>query len=36
MQRAAVGETLAHMEYLFETGRLAKVNRGKHLYWLPV
>ena len=36
MQRAAVGETLAHMEYLFETGRVAKVVRGKHLYWLPV
>lgn len=36
MQRAAVGETLAHLEYLFEQGRLAKVIRGKHLYWLKV
>jgi len=36
MQRAAVGETLAHLEYLFEQGRVAKVMRGKQLYWLPV
>jgi len=36
MQRAAVGETLAHMEYLFERGQLAKVVRGNHLYYLPV
>jgi glyoxylase-like metal-dependent hydrolase (beta-lactamase superfamily II) len=36
MQRAAVGETLAHLEYLFELGRLAKVMRGQTLYWLPV
>jgi glyoxylase-like metal-dependent hydrolase (beta-lactamase superfamily II) len=36
MQRSAVGETIAHLEYLFEEGRLAKVIRGKHLYWLPV
>jgi len=36
MQRAAVGETLAHLEYLFELGRLAKVMRGGKLYWLPV
>ncbi len=36
MQRAAVGETLAHLEYLFEIGQLAKVMRGQHLYWLPV
>ncbi|MBN9494691.1 MBL fold metallo-hydrolase [bacterium] len=36
MQRAAVGETLAHLEYLFELGRLSKVMRGKTLYWLPV
>ena len=34
MQRAAVGETLAHLEFLFEQGRLAKVMRGNHLYWL--
>lgn len=36
MQRAAVGETLAHMEYLFEVGRVAKVMRGQTLFWLPV
>lgn len=36
MQRAAVGETLAHLEYLFELGRVAKVMRDKHLYWLPI
>ncbi|MBI2764627.1 MAG: MBL fold metallo-hydrolase [Chloroflexi bacterium] len=35
MQRAAVGETLAHLEYLFEQGRLAKVMRGSNLHWLP-
>jgi hypothetical protein len=34
MQRAAVGETLAHLEFLFEQGHLAKVMRGNHLYWL--
>jgi glyoxylase-like metal-dependent hydrolase (beta-lactamase superfamily II) len=36
MQRAAVGETIAHLEYLFEQGRLAKVMRGEQLNWLPV
>ncbi|MGE5596483.1 MAG: MBL fold metallo-hydrolase [Hyphomicrobiales bacterium] len=36
MQRAAVGETLAHLEYLFEIGRLSKVMRDSTLYWLPV
>ncbi|MCE7927843.1 MAG: MBL fold metallo-hydrolase [Dehalococcoidia bacterium] len=36
MQRAAVGETLAHLEYMFELGQLSKVMRGKHLHWLPV
>ncbi|MCC7363622.1 MAG: MBL fold metallo-hydrolase [Dehalococcoidia bacterium] len=36
MQRAAVGETIAHLEYMFETGRLAKVRRGEQLFWLPV
>ncbi len=36
VQRSAVGETLAHMEYLFETGQVAKVMQGKQLYWLPV
>ena len=35
LQRAAVGETLAHLEYLFELGKLAKVMRGEHLHWLP-
>ena len=35
MQRAAVGETIAHLEYLYEIGRLAKVRRGKLNYWLP-
>lgn len=36
LQRAATGETLAHLEYLFEDGRLAKVRRGEELYWVPV
>lgn len=36
MQRAAVGETLAHLEYLFEVGRLGKVMRDKRLFWLPI
>jgi glyoxylase-like metal-dependent hydrolase (beta-lactamase superfamily II) len=36
MQRAAVGETLAHLEYMFEQGQLSKVMRGPGLYWLPV
>ncbi|HNO66606.1 MAG TPA: hypothetical protein PKK39_09690, partial [Tepidiformaceae bacterium] len=36
MQRAAVGETLAHLEYLWERGQLAKVMRGKQLYWMKV
>ncbi len=36
MQRAAVGETIAHLEYLFEIGRLAKVMRGSTIYWLTV
>ena len=36
MQRSAVGETLAHLEFLFEQGRLAKVMRGKHLFWMQV
>ncbi len=35
MQRAAVGETLAHLEYMFELGQLAKVMRGEHQYWIP-
>ncbi|MGI8927050.1 MAG: MBL fold metallo-hydrolase [Tepidiformaceae bacterium] len=35
MQRAAVGETLAHLEYLFEVGRAAKVMRAANLFWLP-
>jgi glyoxylase-like metal-dependent hydrolase (beta-lactamase superfamily II) len=36
VQRSAVGETIAHLEYLFEVGRLSKVMRGSLLYWLPV
>ncbi len=36
MQRAAVGETLAHLEYMYELGQLAKVRRGPLLFWLPV
>lgn len=36
MQRSAVGETIAHLEFLFESGRLAKVYRDGILYWLPV
>ena len=36
MQRAAVGETLAHLEYMWELGQLSKVMRGKNQYWLPV
>jgi glyoxylase-like metal-dependent hydrolase (beta-lactamase superfamily II) len=35
MQRAAVGETIAHLEYMFELGQLMKVFRGTTLYWLP-
>ena len=35
-QRAAVGETLAHLEYLFEEGRLSKVKREEQLFWIPV
>jgi glyoxylase-like metal-dependent hydrolase (beta-lactamase superfamily II) len=35
-QRSAVGETLAHLEYLFELGRLSKVMRERKLFWLPV
>ncbi|MFN0145405.1 MAG: MBL fold metallo-hydrolase [Dehalococcoidia bacterium] len=36
MQRAAVGETLAHLEYLYEQGKLSKVMRGPSVFWLPV
>ncbi|HJP41436.1 MAG TPA: MBL fold metallo-hydrolase [Dehalococcoidia bacterium] len=36
MQRAAVGETLAHLEFIFEKGQLAKVMRDGQQYWLPV
>ncbi|MBK6664386.1 MAG: MBL fold metallo-hydrolase [Thermoflexaceae bacterium] len=36
MQSAAVGETIAHLEYLYEQGRLGKVMRGNHQHWLPV
>lgn len=36
MQRAAVGETLAHLEFLYEEGRLGKVMRERQVYWLRV
>ncbi len=36
MQRAAVGETLAHLEYLWEQGQLAKIMRGRVVHWLPI
>lgn len=36
MQRAAVGETIAHLELLFERGQLYKVMRDELLYWVPV
>ena len=36
IQRAAVGETIAHLEYLFEEGRLAKVMRDRVVNWLVV
>lgn len=36
MQRAAVGETLSHLEHLFEQGRLSKVKREGLLHWIPV
>src|SRR5690606_13925734 len=36
MQRAAVTETLAHLEYLFEEEQLSKVVRGRKLYWVPI
>lgn len=36
MQRAAVGETMAHLEYLWEEGKLSRVMREKRQYWLPV
>ena len=36
MQRAAVGETLSHLEHLFEQGRLSKVKREGVLHWIPV
>jgi len=36
MQRAAVGETIAHLELLFERGLLYKVMRDELLYWVPV
>lgn len=36
IQRAAVGETLAHMEYLLELRRVRRETRGDLIYWLPV
>ncbi|MGK2964228.1 MAG: MBL fold metallo-hydrolase [Tepidiformaceae bacterium] len=35
IQRAAVGETLAHLEYLLELGRVKRALRGDLMYWLP-
>jgi glyoxylase-like metal-dependent hydrolase (beta-lactamase superfamily II) len=35
MQRAAVGETMSHLEFLWEQGKLARVMREGHQYWLP-
>jgi len=35
LQRSAVGESIAHLEYLYDTGRLAKVIRGGVTTWLP-
>ena len=36
MQRAAVGETLSHLEHLYQEGRLSKVKREGLAYWVPV
>ena len=36
MQRAAGFETLAHLQYLFEEGQLAKAKRERKLFWVPV
>ena len=36
MQRAAVFETLAHLQYLFEEGQLAKAKRERKLFWVLV
>ena len=36
MQRAAVGETLSHLEHLFQQERLSKVKRDGKIYWAPV
>ncbi len=36
MQRAAVGETMAHLEFLWEEGKLSRVMRDRRQYWLPV
>ena len=36
MQRAAVGETMSHLEFLWEQGKLARVMREGHQYWTPV
>lgn len=35
IQRAAVGETLAHLEYLLELGRVRRIMRDDMMYWLP-
>lgn len=36
LQRSAVGETIAHLEYLFERGQLSKLMRDGILYWVGV
>jgi glyoxylase-like metal-dependent hydrolase (beta-lactamase superfamily II) len=36
IQRAAVGETLAHLEYLFEEGQLSKHLNAGTLYWVAL
>ena len=36
VQRAAVGETVSHLEHLFEEGRLSKVKLDGKLHWIPV
>lgn len=35
LQRSAVGETIAHLEFLYQDGQVGKVVRDDRLYWLP-
>lgn len=35
LQRSAVGETIAHLEYLFRDGQVSKTVRDDTLYWFP-